>query len=97
MLVYHIRASALVAAKGIDVRIVAVDQDTGLGLTQSDWQQLGGPEDTVLCGPCVLWVAVEAVDENDVYSCFGMGIDFGDLETLDLVEGRSRALLHRES
>lgn len=37
MLVYHIRAGALVAAEGIDIRIVAVDQDTGLGLTQSDW------------------------------------------------------------
>jgi hypothetical protein len=41
-------------------------------------------------------VAVEAVDEDDVDSGFGVGIDFGDLEALDLVEGRSCALWEKK-
>lgn len=41
-------------------------------------------------------MTVKAVDEDDVYSGFGVGVDFGDLETLDLVEGRSRALLEEK-
>lgn len=32
------------------------------------------------------------MDEDDVYGGFGVGIDFGDLEALDLVEGRGCAL-----
>lgn len=52
---------------------------------QRRWEQVGGPEHTVGSRPCFLWVAVEAVDQDDVRSGLRMGIDRCDFEARDLL------------
>lgn len=50
----------------IDVGVVPVHQDIGMLLLQRRRQQVGGPVHSVRGLPCLLWSAVQAVDEDDV-------------------------------
>lgn len=86
MLVYHVGAGRLVAAEGVDVCIIAVDEYSSLCALQGDRQEVLRPEDAILRSPCVPWVAVQAMDEDDVDSRIGVIVDAGYLEALDLVE-----------
>lgn len=43
------------------------------------------PEDAVFGGPCLLRLAIQAVDEDNIYPCLGMSIHGGALKPRDLL------------
>jgi hypothetical protein len=52
--------------KDANIGIVSVRQDAHMLLFEGRGKKIGGPEDIRLVrGPCIVWVAVQAVNEDD--------------------------------
>lgn len=85
MLVNKIIAGCVCASR-VNIGIVTVHQDVGMLVLQLQRRrkQVRGPENAVGGRPCFLWVAVEAVDQDDVRSRLRMGVNRCDFEARDL-------------
>lgn len=75
MLVYEVVACAAVVLARVHIGVVPVDEDVGLDALEGLGQEIGRPEGAVAGGPCLFRVAVEAVDEDDVYLGVWVGVD----------------------
>ena len=62
MLMDKIATGTAVVAIGVDVGVVAVDEDVGMGILERAREQIGRPEDAVRSGPGLVRGAVETVD-----------------------------------
>jgi hypothetical protein len=69
--------------KGIYIRVVPVYQYSRLGRFQRDGQQLGGPEDPFRRRPCLLRMAVQPMNKNDVDFRIGVVVYFGELKSFN--------------
>jgi hypothetical protein len=75
-----VRGGLLVLFVGVDVGVVAVDEDVGVGVLEAGGEEVGGPVDAgARGGPCLCGVAVEAMDEDDVGCGEGVVVDGGEL------------------
>ena len=54
-----------IASKGVDVCVVSIHHDPCLDAAHCRGEELAGPEDPILGGPCLCWVAVETVDDDN--------------------------------
>ena len=83
MLIYHIRAGAFTTPKGIDVRVVAIHQDSRMNILECSWEELAGPEHAILRSrPCHPRVAIQAMDQDYVDFRVGVVVDLGHFKAV---------------
>ncbi len=74
---------------GVDIGIVAVDEDVGTGFSEGDGEEVGGPEDAILSGPRLLRLPIQAMHEDDIYLGIGVSVDSGGFVARDLLVDRA--------
>ncbi len=66
MLVDKVVARTSVVATRIHIGVVAIDKHVRVGILERMRKQISRPIDPILSCPCLLRIAVESMDENDV-------------------------------
>jgi hypothetical protein len=80
-----VRGGFFVFFVGVDVGVVAVDEDVGVSVLEAGGEEVDRPVDAGAGGgPCPCGVAVEAVDEDDVGRGEGVVVDLGELVASDV-------------